>query len=139
MTHDYFLDPSARVYYDQSVNTLFLEYTDKVKNDDHFIAINTAVLNAFKNLDTNKFVADIRKMGVISLTAQNWVINVLLPGMAAHVKGKPLYHSQLLDPFEIFSKVSAGNIKRKAVTIADKFDVLQFSDKEDLLEHLKQN
>lgn len=137
MTHEYFSDPSARVYYDQSMNTLFLEYTEKVKNDDHFIAINTAVLNAFKSLDTHKFVADIRKMGVISLTAQNWVINILLPGMSAHLKGKELYHAQLLDPSEIFSKVSAGNIKRKAVTIAEKFDVLQFSDKEDLLEHLK--
>jgi hypothetical protein len=136
MIREYFKDASARIYYDQSLDTLFLEYTGRVKNEDHFILINSAVLTAFKSLDTRKFVADIRRMGVISLNSQEWVVKELLPGMVKHLRGKELFHAQLLDPVEIFSKVSASNIKRKAITIADKFDVYQYTDEAELKEHL---
>ena len=129
---EYYHDTSARIFYDPELNALFLEYLGKVKNDAHFIEINQAVLDAFRELDTNKFVADIRKMGVISLNSQRWVVETLLPGMIRHLKGKKLYHAQLLDPSEIFSKVSAGNIKNKSTQVDNDFEVHQFSNEADL-------
>jgi hypothetical protein len=84
----FFKDKSADVYYDTTLDTLFLVYTGKVQNDQQFININTAVLAAFTKLNTQKFVADIRKMGIISVASQNWVIANLLPGMVKHLNGK---------------------------------------------------
>ena len=75
----------ATIHFDPELDTLFLNYISKVPDDKTFIAINTEVLNHFKKLDTNKFAVDLRKMGVISLTSQQWVIEHLLPGMIQHL------------------------------------------------------
>lgn len=134
---EFFKDKSAHVYYDATLDTLFLVYTGKVQNNQQFITINTAVLAAFTKLNTQKFVADIRKMGIISVASQNWVIANLLPGMVKHLKGKMLYHAQVVDPSEILSKVSANNIKDRSKQVATGFEVVQFSDEEKLREYLK--
>lgn len=134
---EFYKDATATVYYDPEIDTLFLEYTGKVRNDDHFIAINTAVLNGFKSLTTQKFVADIRRMGVISVNSQQWVVENLLPGMVSHLKERRLFHAQLLDPKEVFSKVSASNIKNKSKQVATDFDVMQFTDSSEMKEYLK--
>lgn len=134
---EFFKDKSAHVYYDATLDTLFLVYTGKVQNDQQFITINTAVLAAFTKLNTQNFVADIRKMGIISVASQNWVIANLLPGMVKHLKGKMLYHAQVVDPSEILSKVSANNIKDRSKQVATGFEVVQFSDEEKLKEYLK--
>jgi hypothetical protein len=134
---EFYKDAVAKVYFDPTLNTLFLEYLSKVPNEETFIAINTALLKAFVSLNTQKFVADVRKMGIISLKSQQWVLNNLLPGMIKHLKGKKLYHAQLLDPSEILSKVSANNIKDKSTTVATDFEVRQFSNDNDLKAYLK--
>jgi hypothetical protein len=113
-----------------------LLYTGKVQNDQQFITINTAVLAAFTKLNIQKFVADIRKMGIISVASQNWVIANLLPGMVKHLKGKMLYHAQIVDPSEILSKVSANNIKGRSSQVVEGFEVVQFSDEGKLKEYL---
>ncbi|HEY8937896.1 MAG TPA: hypothetical protein VIM65_21890, partial [Cyclobacteriaceae bacterium] len=82
---EFYFDKTAKIYYDSDLDTLFLEYLNKVSSDDQFININTALLNAFRSLQTRKFIADIRKMGIISIEAQNWVVNNLLPGMIKHL------------------------------------------------------
>ena len=133
----YFENQTARVFYDETLETLFLEYLGKVKNHDEFVLINMAVLDAFKRLNTQKFVADIRKMGVISVESQKWVVGFLLPGMMKHLNGKMLHHAQFLDPKEIFSKVSAVNIKTKAADREKGFEVHQFSEREELEKYLK--
>lgn len=125
------------MYYDAVLDTLFLVYTGKVQNDQHFITINTAVLAAFTKLKTQKFVADIRKMGIISVASQNWVVANLLPGMVKHLNGKMLYHAQVVDPSEILSKVSGNNIKGRSSQVAEGFEVVQFSDTEKLKEYLR--
>jgi hypothetical protein len=125
----------AKVYYDSDLDTLFLEYTNKVLNDAVFIEVNTAVLNAFLLLDTQKFVADIRKMGIIGVNSQQWVVTNLLPGMIKHLKGKTLFHAQLLDPSEVLSKVSASNIRNKSKQ--EGIEVVQFSSREELENQLK--
>lgn len=127
----------ARIYYDESLDALYLEYTSKVPNDDQFILVNQAVLDAFVKLKSQKFVADIRKMGIISLASQSWVVNNLLPGMLKHLKGKKLYHAQFLDASEIMAKVSAANIKNKSEQVAKDFEVKQFSNEEELKNYLK--
>lgn len=134
---EFFKDKSAHVYYDAVLDTLFLVYTDKVQNDQQFITINTAVLAAFTKLNTQKFVADIRKMGIISVASQNWVVANLLPGMVKHLNGKMLYHAQVVDPSEILSKVSGNNIKGRSSQVAEGFEVVQFSDTEKLNEYLR--
>ena len=125
---EFYKDNSARVYYNPEVDTLFLEYLGKVQNDEHFIQINTAVLQSFRQLKTQKVVADIRKMGIIGVNSQKWVIDVLLPGMIEHLKGKTLFHAQFLDPKEIMAKVSAANIKNKSSQSLDKLEMRQFTD-----------
>lgn len=132
----YYTSTTAKVHYDSAVDTLFLEYLGPVKNDTQFIEINTAVLDAFKKLKTQKFVADVRKMGIISLASQQWVVNTLLPGMIKHLNGKKLYHAQFLDPQEILAKVSASNIKKKQTEVAKDFEVAQFSDELTLRQYL---
>jgi hypothetical protein len=134
----FFSDNSAKVYYDQEVDTLFLEYTGRVQNEKHFIEINTAVLEAFKKLQTQKFIADIRKMGIIAVSSQKWVIDVLLPGMVAHLHGKTLFHAQLLDPSEVMSKVSGGNIKNRSTQVIEKLEMRQFTDAQEMRHFLKQ-
>jgi len=133
----FYKDKTAVVYYDPEFDTLFLEYTDKVLNDEQFIKINTAVLDAFLTLKTQKFVADIRKMGVIGVNSQKWVVTNLLPGMIKHLNGKTLYHAQLLDTTEIMSKVAAANIKNKSNTVSEGFEVEQFSNREEMINRLK--
>lgn len=133
----FYSDKSANVYYDPELDTLFLEYTGRVLNDAHFIQINTAVLDAFKKLKTQKFIADIRKMGIIGVNSQQWVVNVLLPGMVEHLKGKTLFHAQLLDSSEVMSKVSGGNIKNKSSQTIDKLEMRQFTDVVEMKQFLR--
>ena len=134
---EFYKDASAKVYYIPEVDALFLEYLGKVQNDEHFIQINTAVLQSFRKLKTQKFVADIRKMGIIGVNSQKWVVDVLLPGMVEHLKGKILFHAQLLDPKEIMAKVSGGNIKNRSSQTLDKLEMRQFTDADDMNAFLK--
>lgn len=132
----FFESKTAKIYYDTLLDALFLEYTNKVIDDGEFIKINTAALEAFKQLNTQKFVADIRKMGVISVSSQQWIVKTLIPGLIAHLKGKPLFHAQFLDPAEIFSRISAKNIKVKSAQEIKEFNVEQFSDRVELEKYL---
>jgi len=135
---EYFKNNCAKVYYDESLDALFLEYTSKVANDEQFILVNKAVLEAFTKLKTQKFIADIRKMGIISLQSQEWIVKNLLPGMFRHLNGKTLFHAQLLDAKEILSKVSASNIKNKSSQVAEGFEVRQFTNEAELIIYLKE-
>ena len=100
----FFENTSAQVYYDATLDTLFLEYISKVISQEQFVVINTAVLNAFVKLQTVKFVADVRKMGVISIESQKWVVDHLLPEMIKHLRTKDLIHVQFMDEVESFLK-----------------------------------
>jgi hypothetical protein len=133
---EFFKNNFARVYYDESLDALYLQYITRVPNDEQFILVNQAVLDAFVKLNTQKFVADIRKMGIISLQSQDWIVKNLLPGMFKHLKGKTLYHAQFLDASEILSKVSAANIKNKSSQVADGFEVRQVTSDAELKEYL---
>ena len=128
--------PKAKIYYDSTLDTLFLEYVASLKSHDEFLEINSTLLEAFKSLNTQKMVADIRKMGIISIDSQNYVVNVLIPGMMEHLKGKTLYHAQFMDPAEVFAKVSAKNIQNKSAVTIKGFVVEQFTDRAALEEYL---
>lgn len=134
---EYFKNHFARIFYDDTLDALYLQYTAKVPSEEQFIVVNQEVIKAFIKLQTTKFVADIRKMGIISVNSQAWVVKNLLPGLIAHLKGKTLHHAQLLDPTEIMSKVSAGNIKNKSSQVADGFEVVQFTTEEEMTKYLK--
>jgi hypothetical protein len=133
----FFENRSAKVYYLSDLNTLFLEYTDKVVNHEQFMTINTAVLQAFLKLQTTKFVADIRKMGVISIESQKWVIDNLLPGMVKHLNGKDPIFIQLMDKSEIFAKIAADKIKDKSKDEKNGLQIMQFTDRAKMEAYLK--
>ncbi|MFD1002190.1 hypothetical protein ACFQ21_22895 [Ohtaekwangia kribbensis] len=133
----FFENKSAKVYYDTNLDTLFLEYTDKVANHEQFVVINAAVLKAFENLQTRKCVADIRKMGVISIESQKWVVDILLPGMIKHLGGEMPIVAQLLDRVEIFAKVAANKINEKVKDDKNGFRVMQFTERKAMEAYLK--
>jgi hypothetical protein len=133
----FFENESAQVYFDTTLDTLFLEYTNKVINHDQFVIINAAVLNAFVKLQTVKFVADIRKMGVISIESQKWVVDNLLPGMVKHLNGKKLVVIQLLDVSDIFAKLAGNKIKENSQNSIPDFQVLQFTDRAKMETYLR--
>jgi len=134
---EYFKNNFARIFYDDALDTLYLQYTSKVTSEEQFILVNQEAIKAFTQLQTTKFVADIRKMGIISINSQAWVVKNMLPGLLAHLKGKTLHHAQLLDPAEIMSKVSASNIKNKSSQVAEGFEVVQFTSEDEMIKYLK--
>ena len=125
---EFFSDKTAKVYYDKELDAIFLEYLDKVPNDEQFLLINKELLKAFLSLRTQKFVVDARKMGIIGINSQKWVIDTLLPTMIKHLGGRTLFHAQLLDSAEILSKISATNIQKKAKENPKGFEIVQFTD-----------
>ncbi len=133
----FFENRSARVYYHSELNTLFLEYTDKVVNHEQFIIINTAALRAFLEVQTIKFVADIRKMGVISIESQRFVVDQMLPGMIKHLNGKDPVVVQLMDKSEIFAKIAADKIKDKSKDEKNGLQIMQFTDRAKMEAYLK--
>ncbi|MFD1002189.1 hypothetical protein ACFQ21_22890 [Ohtaekwangia kribbensis] len=135
--HIFFENQSAKVYYDTALDALFLEYTNKVTCHDQFVVINTAVLNAFTKLQTQKFIADVRKMGVIGIESQKWVVDYLLPGMIKHLASKDLIHVQFMDEVEIFSKIAANKIKDKSSQAIKGIQISQFSNRAKMETYLK--
>ena len=133
----FFENTSAQVYYDATLDTLFLEYISKVISHEQFVVINTAVLNAFVKLQTVKFVADVRKMGVISIESQKWVVDHLLPEMIKHLRTKDLIHVQFMDEVEVFSKIAANRIKDKSNMISKGIQISQFSNRSKMEAYLK--
>ena len=133
----FFENQSAQVYYDTNFDALFLEYTGKVVSHEQFVTINTAVLNAFTKLQTVKFVADVRKMGVISIESQQWVVDHLLPGMIKHLDTRDLIHIQFMDEVEIFSKIAANKIKDKSNHVIKGLQISQFANRTKMENYLK--
>jgi hypothetical protein len=105
----------ASITYDAAMDAIILSFKKQAPPPE-FIKINQKVLDRFRTLKTNRFYVDTRKIGVVSLEGQQWVINNLFPGMIDHLGGRKLYHVQLVNPAEVFGKVAASNIKSKAVT-----------------------
>lgn len=133
----YFENQYAKVYFNKELNTVFLEYKSKVPSHQDFIEVNKNLIGCFEVSNTQKAVADIRKMGIIGLDSQQWVAEVLLPTMIKHLKGKALIHAQLLDANEIMSKVAANGVKQKTMKSIDNFELHQFSDRVELEKFLK--
>jgi hypothetical protein len=133
----FFENESAQVYFDATLDTLFLEYTNKVINHEQFVIINTAVLNTFVKLQTVKFVADIRKMGVIGIESQKWIVDNLLPGIVKHLNGKKPIVIQLMDASEIFAKLAGNKIKANSQNAIPDFQVIQFTDRAKMETYLR--
>ncbi|WP_333819959.1 hypothetical protein [Ohtaekwangia sp.] len=135
--HQFFENQSAKIYYDSNLGAMVLEYTNRVVNHEQFVVINTALLEAYKKQRATKFVADIRKMGVISIESQKWVVDILLPGLVKHLNGKSPVVVQLLDESEVFARIAGNNIKQKSVDIAKDFQVIQFIDRTKMEAYLR--
>jgi len=130
----FFENKSAKVYYDPALDALVLEYTNKVLNHEQFVTINTAARDAFQKSKTRKFIADIRKMGVISIESQKWIVDNLIPAMIKHLNGKNPIIVQLMDDSDVFAKTAANNIKKKA---ENDIGVTQFTDRVKMEAYLK--
>lgn len=133
----HFENQYAKVYLNQGLNTVFLEYKAKVPSHKDFVDVNTKVISCFEAATTQKMVADIRKMGILGLESQQWVAEVLLPSLIKHLNGKPLIHAQLLDEKDILVKVSANGVKQRSTKAIENFQLHQFSDRDELEKFLK--
>lgn len=133
----FFENRSAKIYYNASLDSLYLEYTDKVANHEQFVVINRAVLNAFEKLHTKKCAVDIRKMGVISIESQKWIVDNLIPGMIKHLAGQAPIIAQLLDEAEIFARFAANKINEKVNGDKTGLQVMQFTDRAKMEAYLK--
>jgi hypothetical protein len=128
MDNIFFENQYAKVYFDKELNTVFLKYITKVPSHREFLVINEKVVSCFQKQQTQKFVADIRKMGIISLESQQWVADVLLPALLKHLQGKSLIHAQFLDEKDVMVKVSANGVKKRSSQTMENFELHQFSD-----------
>ncbi|WP_333820040.1 hypothetical protein [Ohtaekwangia sp.] len=123
------------VYYDENTDALWVKYFKKIPSDKHFIPVVDAMLTGFTSLQTQKFVADIRKMGILGTESQKLIVHKLLPGMIQHLKGEKLYHVQLIDHAEIMSKVCANKVKQMGQ--CDVKEIIQFSDENEVIKYMK--
>jgi hypothetical protein len=106
-------DAFSTIGYDQELDALTLQFKKQAPTQD-FINLNKKAVEFFLKLNTNKFYVDTRKIGVVSLEGQKFVIDEVFPRMLAHTKGRKFYHVQVINPSEVFGKVAASNIKNKA-------------------------
>jgi len=133
-----------KVFFKNEYGTVFqedkdvtvLQYFQKVPDHEAFLELNQPIIDAYNTNPTQILIADIREMGILSVDAQKWVSNTLLPTVIEKLAGKMLYHIQYLKPNEILSKVSAGNVKRFAESSNKNFVLVQYNNQEELNEGL---
>jgi hypothetical protein len=123
------------VYYDASTDALWVKYISRVPDDKQFAVVADAMLDGFTKLKTSKFIADIRRMGILGLGSQELIITKLLPGMIKHLNGKTLHHAQLIDPKEIMGKVTANNVKNKS-SHREGIEITQFFDEAEMIRYM---
>jgi hypothetical protein len=131
----FFKNKSAVIYYDPTLDALVVEYLDKITSNEQFIEINTEAKNAFEKLSTRKVVADIRRMGVISIESQNWILNNFIPAVIKHLNGEKPIFAQLINESDIFSKVAGSNVKRKSDN--QDLNTTQFTNRKQMEAYLK--
>lgn len=135
MTKEFYKTDFVSVFYDEDTHALWVKYFHKVPSDKHFIPVVDAMLKGFKLSNTQRFMADIRKMGVLGIDSQSLIVTKLIPCMINHLNGKKLYHAQLIDPGEIMGKVAANNVKRKAEN--ESIEIVQFVNERDAIAYIK--
>lgn len=104
----------ASIFFDKELDAIVLKFKKQAPPDE-FINVNQKLLDLFKTLNTNKFLVDARNIGIVSVEGQKWVVDNLFPGMLGHLKGRKLYHVQII-PKEVFGKVASSNIRSKAAS-----------------------
>jgi hypothetical protein len=134
LTKEFYSADFVRVFHDEDINALCVKYFQRVPSDKHFIPVVNAMLEGFKQLNTQKFMADIRKMGVLGIDSQSLIITKPLPGMISHLQGRKLYHVQLIDPGEIMAKVTANNVKHKSKN--ESVEIVQFIDERKAMSYM---
>lgn len=127
----------ATIEYDANVDSLNLIYKANPRYED-FIVANEKFLEEFTKRDKFRFLVDARKMGVIGIDAQNYIIQKFIPSLMAHMKGKTLYHVQVVPQNEVFAKVAANNIKSKSEREVKGFVIRQFFIEAEAKEWLRQ-
>lgn len=105
--------PQAYIQFHPESQIIDMVFTARM-NETEFIGINKALLDEFKKLNCNKLLVDALNMGVVSPGGQKWVVENLVPGMIAHLKGRKLYHAQIIPEKDIFGKFAAKNIEDRA-------------------------
>ncbi|MCC5919512.1 MAG: hypothetical protein LAT68_04795 [Cyclobacteriaceae bacterium] len=118
--------------YQRDEKTTVLEYFKKAPNHESFLKLNEAIINLYRENPTQILIADTRKMGLLTVASQKWVSDTLFPTLLNLLEGKTLYHAQLLNPTEVFSKVSANNVRRFAESLKSNFVLIQYDSEEEL-------
>lgn len=103
-----------------------------------FITLGQRLLDEFKKLNLNKVLIDASKMGVVSVEGQSYVVQTVIPGMLAHLKGKVLYIAHILPSSDVFAKVAGGNIESKAKKAHEQVVLEPFADLQKATQWLKE-
>jgi len=103
----------AYIQFHEATNLFEMVFTSKM-NETEFIAVNKALLDEFRKKQSNRLLVNALNMGVISTGGQKWVVENLVPGMISHLKGRNLYHAQIIPEKDVFGKFAAKNIEDRA-------------------------
>ncbi len=114
MKNTLFQSEVADIYHDTDLDALVLEYKNPVKGYDNFVSINEEALKHYKTINVNKFIADIRLMGVISVESQSWLAENIVPKLISASRGGVLHLAQYMDEKDIFVKVAANSVKSRS-------------------------
>lgn len=110
------------IIYDEELRILSLVYKEKPKGD-HFIAVNQKFIEVFKTLDCNKILINAIVIKVVGVENQNWVAHTMIPELLKHIKGKTLFHAQILNS-DAFVQFAARNIEKKSMSGNDSIPML---------------
>ena len=108
-----FKNEIAIIYHDEENNIILMEFKIKSSLSD-FIVIHEKFLEEFYKLTCNKYLVDLRKIGVVSAEGLDWVANTLFNNMLNHINDKNLYHAQIIPKSDIFAKFAGDSVKMKA-------------------------
>ena len=110
------------ISYDEAKEIISLTYHRKGDTPEYILGMDT-FLKYFKTVNTNKFLVDACKMGVVSLEGQNHVKSYSLPSMMEHIGERRLIHAQIL-PDDIFVNYMASKVRENS---SGKFVVKPFT------------
>ena len=121
----------ADVYFDEDLYAVALVYKQRLEGYNMFVEVHQDILDVFLQHTSNAFFVDTRKMGVLSLDCQRWVVEHLFPGMLKHLKGKTLYHAQVISKQDAFAKFGADNIRSQSEKKIEGIEIKAFEEEEE--------
>ncbi len=105
----FFDNDYVTIGYNVSMDALVISYK-RYGKEEEFVDVNKKLIDVYQDIKSGKCIADIRKMGVISVRAQQLIGEVIIPSLVEISPDNTLYHAQIITQ-DIFVKVAAMKVK----------------------------